>query len=542
MSDNDPFLVIASSNSLISRQWNLPPIREFCQYMLRIMSCNCLFNYAIVVLYSLVSREPYFAFIHSIISFPMAIFFFLFVSFLLGIGGLLYCICGVGILILAVMGGFLRMIAFVEVFLARHLLCMKDTLDYPDYWKDFVDRTQQQQQQQRQREQQQNKKKKKKKSSNNKNNNNKKKKKKKNQLISNSPSPPFTRIKGGTMADVYSKLLYSEEDILYIPINNNNNNNNNNNRKEQNMIQSVNSYVGDDIDFPDCHSSNSSSEEDESDDEDLFLNEHRKRSMGSPSETNNYYYQQYGTMMSRSLDTVSPQYYGRPATAADLLLYRKESIAALSPKNTKRSTKNPILKTNINVQRGRSLTDSTLQRENSIQRQQNGEALVHNSSNYYLRSLFKKETWRHMSRSIISYVFDADVGFALLYIVVKLPVSALTFVATIFLIGLPLLLVSTPLIHVLCQHLEHQSYYCSIMLYPSAFHFEWLQLVSWLFSLIYNDIGNVVACLLGCIILPFCVFLLIPITRMSKDAVTLIGKDLETPTLDDDDDDENDHR
>jgi hypothetical protein len=488
-----PLHHVGASNqlALIFKEWT---------YWACTCSCNWIFDRLVIILYSLVSRVPYFALIHTILSLPISIFLFAMVMMMLGVGGFLYCICGIGIFLLVVMSGFLRGMTVIEVFLARHLLCMKDTLVYPANVSTFIQTSSSSSHRRKKRKK-------------------KKKKRRKKVIAKSSTTKSADHYYRVLNFDVDEDDLRSENKRLSESVN----------ADEDSIILTVNAEDNIDSETDSYTDTDYSTEE-----ETYSSSDPARKIIISPNE-NQYYYQQYGTMMSRSLDGPSTPPFSH-SRATDILHFnsaehappRTPPINAQKQKQKKKKTK----------KRGKSKESS----RNQIQDSQPKSTIYYGSTRLNNSDMGrekntgpKRKRWNRFASKISAYVFDSSTGFAILYTVVKLPISMLTFIVSVLLLAFPGLLIFAPIIRVTCKQITHENYFCAGILDPSDFHNEWLPLFSWSFWLVNNQIGNVIACVSGCLLLPFCIFLLGPVTKPARDAVALIGDDLAPLDIEEDD-------
>jgi hypothetical protein len=438
------------------------------------------------------SPKPYLALLHSLLSLPLAIFYFTFVWVFILFGGFTYYLFALGMFVLVGVAIFLRVMTTFEVFLARTMLSMGDRLGYSPQ-------------------------------------------------ISEGPSLHESLVE----CDLFSRLYQSSKNSVMryksfrggmITTD------------EHDNIQDETEDFEDDEEYTSQHhvpsQSNTTTDTtheiiDEDDEEVPFaINassvpvSRTKMSMKSGSVhqyyqqqsygttnllANNEYYQQYGAMMSRSLD--HDNYHdiiaqSRPTNTNQVVIIKR---APSREKKPEKITQNPIPQQTPKKKKRSASRRGSLGAASSPSRQQlhdsmsDAESVAGSVIGRRHRSVM--EQLSAVSDGLRAYVFHSCTGFGLLYVVVKLPVSVVTFSATILLVVLCLGGYVPAIIHLACQSSKYRT--CASILGSKEWYMWFVTTVE----------GNVVSALVSLLFFVPCVYLLYSVTKLARDAVAIVGDD-----------------
>jgi Fe2+ transport system protein B len=120
---------------------------------------------------------------------------------------------------------------------------------------------------------------------------------------------------------------------------------------------------------------------------------------------------------------------------------------------------------------------------------------------------------KQLADGLRAYIFNQNTGFGLLYVVVKLPVSVVTFCATITLLAFIFGGFVPAVLHIMCNTNKYKI--CSSMLTSG----EWY---AWFVITIE---GNTICAIISVLLFTPCVYLLYTVTKLARDAIAVIGDD-----------------
>jgi hypothetical protein len=475
------------------------------------------------------TRKPYLAMIHSLFALPLSIYYFAFVWTLVITGGFTYYLFGLGLIILVVVARFMRIMTTFEVFLAKKMLNMGDRLDYPHDNDegptlfgalgecDFL------------------------------------------AAMYQTSRHGINKYKtmAGNMITLRSDEIEDEQDFYQsdedetlsskqqtLPQQRTSNSNTNTDTnadddEDDEVPLSINATTvtgGRNIRKPGTSRTASGSKNNSIGASSLTVHQYyQQQSYGTSSInlfTNNEYYQQYGTMMSRSLDhddfgTIVPP-RTTPNTAEIVIIKRapsreKTNIASISTiqqPNLQQSINNTPPRKRSKKRRGSVGQLSSSSSPSRSTRQQH-DISHHDSETTSNRNRSLRQQFSAMTKALRSYVFHSSTGFGLLYVVVKLPVSIVTFSATILLLVACLGGHAPALLHLFCDNSKNNYHICTLMTRGSE---KW----GWLIWIVMTVQGNVLASLISAILFTPCVYMFHSVTKLARDAIAIIGDDLDS--------------
>ncbi|KAL0488254.1 origin of replication complex subunit 2 [Acrasis kona] len=433
---------------------------------------------------SMVTIQPLLSALHSILSFPFALFYFLFFSTLIIIGGFTYYLFGLGLLILSFTSYFLRVMSKFELYMASGLLDTKE-----EYIEDYEDMS----------------------------------------LLdafsscyllgkviqkSRDNASHYTSIANSIITSRHeeppddSQTISLQQQVVE--------------HQEYESGEDTASIADDDEDIDAAyHSLNDGSLRSLSGssikkymtpkkknylpssvtnaETPIISTFHHQHSYGSTSLANNHYYQKYGAMISRSLDNDNFDTVARPtpppSQAETIIIKRAANRENVPP---------PAAKKNIIVPRRRLSIDSVIS-SGSLRRSAYTAQIEHKTIRQQIKDL---------GESLSCYVFHSSTGFGLLYVVVKVPVSAITLIATCILSVICFGGYVPSVVYFVCRYNNAGDDGTCIFSDPQTAK-------DWLFKSVPGLV--LCACFSFVLFVP-CMFLFSRVTVLTKDALKIIEK------------------
>ncbi|KAL9655511.1 hypothetical protein ABK040_002178 [Willaertia magna] len=201
-------------------------------------------------------------------------------------------------------------------------------------------------------------------------------------------------------------------------------------------------------------------------------------SIHSPT-SQTYYYQNYGTMLGRSLDAT----------------YVSNRVNVLARNNT--SMKNDEIETTV--------AESEVNSPCEIEKE--------------------KSFWgiKGIYRLFYKYTFCKEIGLSVLYFVMKVPISFVTFTCTAALLIYLTMAVAAPIVHIVCvaDAALSTNGFCSVVMDGKGIDgpFIFFKWYFWFFNSIY---GNLLVSITAVLLLPFVIYFLRVLSRPSRQTLLLI--------------------
>eukprot|EP01027_Heterolobosea_sp_BB2_P003552 GEZU01005368.1.p1 GENE.GEZU01005368.1~~GEZU01005368.1.p1 ORF type:complete len:330 (+),score=38.78 GEZU01005368.1:146-1135(+) len=123
---------------------------------------------------------------------------------------------------------------------------------------------------------------------------------------------------------------------------------------------------------------------------------------------------------------------------------------------------------------------------------------------------------KKLSEKVKDLVFSAETGFGLLFTVVKVPVCVIVLALSVLFVLLPLFMIASPLLHVVCSNNKCYSVFAACLQRPKP--------VANAFNAVVGLLPlTIVLCIAGVVLTPFFLFLIEKLSNMSRNAVLILG-------------------
>jgi len=210
-------------------------------------------------------------------------------------------------------------------------------------------------------------------------------------------------------------------------------------------------------------------------------------SIHSPTSHNSYYYQHYGAMLGRSLDQNSSS------------LPRTTTL-------TNRTAKSATTNTNQPPEDVINVADHVEKVPDEKEEKKAG--YWENMKKFY--SLCYK------------FTFCREMGFAILYFTMKVPIALLSFFISMLFVAIPISAIVFPLFHIICSTSSLSSTPFCLTVMSEQLQGDWVY-IGWIFWFVYSIPGNILIALFAIVTLPFCIYGMRFVTRFNRDAVLLLN-------------------